>query len=271
MKRILLLVLSATTFAGAAQAADIAPYSPAMPAFSWSGVYGGANIGYGWGEFDGSSADIGYTDPGDPADPLDDLTFLYPGFDGSLDVDGVVGGLYGGANFEIAGFVFGLDADYSWSGITGDASTGDILINDVPVGSFGEGSLDVDWLAHVRGRIGYGFDRFMLFFAGGLAVAGLNSDASYVAPLGVDVAGSSGDDSVTGWTIGGGIEWAATDNLIVRAEYLYDQFDDVNLGSYQVTDTNFSPAVTFPQSSVDGDLSVNIFRVGVSWKFGSMF
>jgi outer membrane immunogenic protein len=246
----------------------MAPYSPAMPSFSWSGVYGGANIGYGWGEYDGSSSDILYTD--DVTDPLNPVDILYPGFSGSLDTDGVVGGLYGGANFEFGGIVFGLDADYTWSGMSGDANTGDILVDGVPLDTFGSASMDVEWLAHVRGRLGYGFDRFMVFVAGGLAVAGIGSDASFSGPLGVDISSSGGDDSVTGWTIGGGIEWAATDSLIVRAEYLYDQFDDVNLGSYQVTDSVFTPPLV-AGSSVEGDLSVNIFRVGVSWKFGSMF
>jgi outer membrane immunogenic protein len=267
MKRILLLVLASTALASHASAADVAPYSPAMPAFNWSGVYGGGNIGYGWSGFDGSSADISYVDDAGTPAPGDDVSYVYPGF-GDIDSDGVVGGLYGGANFEFGGVMFGLDADYTWGGVSGDVSTGDILINGAPSGRFGEGSLDVDWLAHVRGRLGYGFDRFMVFAAGGLAVAGLNSDTSFSELPSGDLTRSSGDDSVTGWTIGGGIEWAATDNLIVRAEYLYDRFDNVNLGGYTINDpVNEGPIST----SIDGDLSVNIVRVGVSWKFGGMF
>ena len=275
MKRSLLLALASASLASHVEAADVAPYSPAMmPAFNWSGVYGGGQAGYGWGSFDGSSADISYVDNGGSVDPADDITFVYPGFSGSLDSDGALGGLYGGANFAFGGVVFGLDADYTWSGMSGDVSTGDILIDGVPGGNFGDASLDVSWLAHVRGRLGYGFDRFMVFAAGGLAVAGLDGSTSFSAPAGVAVASLNGDDSVTGWTVGGGVEWAATDSLIVRAEYLYDRFDDVSLGSYQVIDTNFvpvPPGANGGSASINGDLSVNIFRVGVSWKFGSMF
>jgi len=270
MKRFLLLVLASTTLASEASAADMPPFTPAAPAFSWSGVYGGGQFGYGWGDYSGSSANISDVDDGGtPDDPSDDVVnILYPGFSDSLDSDGVLGGLYGGANFAFGGVVFGLDADYTWSGVSGDFNTGDVVIGDEPQGRFGTGSLDVSWLAHVRGRLGYGFDRFMVFAAGGLAVAGLDGSTSFSAPEDVVVTSSNGDDSVTGWTVGGGVEWAATDNLIVRAEYLYDRFDDVNLGRYTVDDFGLPDPGS---ASIDGDLSVNIFRVGVSWKFGSMF
>lgn len=270
MKRFLLLVLASTILASEASAADMPPFTPAAPAFSWSGVYGGGQFGYGWGDYSGSSANISVVDDsGTPDDPSDDVTNLYPGFRDSLNSDGVLGGLYGGANFAFGGVVFGLDADYTWSGVSGDFNTGNVVVADEPAGRFGSGSLDVSWLAHVRGRLGYGFDRFLVFAAGGLAVAGLDGSTSFNAPEGVGVTSSSGDDSVTGWTVGGGVEWAATDNLVVRAEYLYDRFDDVTLGSYTIND----PASTGgpASASINGDLSANIFRVGVSWKFGSMF
>jgi outer membrane immunogenic protein len=239
--------------------------------FSWSGVYGGAQIGYGWGEYDVNSTDIVYTD--DVTDPANPVELTYTGFNDSLDMDGVVGGLYGGANFQMGGFVFGLDADYTWSGVTGDVSTNLVAVDTntglgTSLGSYADANLDVDWLAHVRGRIGYGWDRFLIFAAGGLAVAGLGSDMSFNLIDGVEAAFNSSSDSITGWTVGGGIEWAFTDNLVVRAEYLYDQFDDVSFGSYAIYDSAIDQTFT---SSASGDLSVNIFRVGLSYKFGGMF
>jgi outer membrane immunogenic protein len=261
-------VLATAAFAGQAAAAD---YAPATPMFSWSGVYGGAQIGYGWGEYDVNSSDIIYTDDVfDPANPVD---YVYPGFNSSSDVDGVVGGLYGGANFQLGGFVFGLDADYSWSGITGDGVQTDEIIATVggvdgTLGGFGEADADVDWLAHVRGRIGYGWDRFLIYAAGGLAVAGLSNDLGVTTPSFILSGNDNGNDSITGWTVGGGVEWAFTDNLVVRAEYLYDQFDDVSFGNYSIFDDSTGDTFT---RSVEGDLSVNIFRVGLSYKFGGMF
>ncbi|MFO1091505.1 MAG: outer membrane beta-barrel protein [Hyphomicrobiales bacterium] len=273
MKRIYLLASVAVATCALTAPALSADYTPAMPVFSWSGVYGGADIGYGWGEQSLNTKDIVYDRDLDPATVNDIYTFS--GFNDKFSPSGVLGGIYGGANYQFGGVVLGFDADYTWAGMSGDnvkLGFSDSSTTPPTTGKYATANVDVNWLAHVRGRLGYGFDRFMIYAAGGLAIAGY--DASFDGNLPTNFIGNFGNagDSITGWTVGGGIDWALTDNIIVRAEYLYDQFDNADFGSYRITDTASTPPNAFVGgASASGDFSVNIFRVGVSYKFGGMF
>ncbi|MGB8073374.1 MAG: hypothetical protein WCF55_11090 [Pseudolabrys sp.] len=77
---------------------------------------------------------------------------------------------------------------------------------------------DVNWTGHVRGRLGYAFNTWLLFVAGGFAVADFNFHEG--GPVSTIPTGARYD----GWSIGGGVEVAILRNLIGRIEYLYDDF-----------------------------------------------
>jgi outer membrane immunogenic protein len=72
---------------------------------------------------------------------------------------------------------------------------------------------DVDYLASVRGRLGYAFGRTLLYGTGGVAFAGFDSNVL---------------DEETGWVAGGGIETKVRENLSLGLEALYYDFDDAN-------------------------------------------
>ena len=74
-----------------------------------------------------------------------------------------------------------------------------------------------DWLATVRGRAGYAFDRFLVYGTGGAAFGDLQA-AFGALPF--------SNSTQTGWTAGAGVEFAFTPNLTAKVEYLY-----VDLGS----------------------------------------
>ena len=77
------------------------------------------------------------------------------------------------------------------------------------------------WLATVRGRVGYAFDRFLPYITGGLAVG--NIKASQPGFTG-------GDDTNAGWTAGGGLEFVIAGNWTAKAEYLYVDLGKFNCG-----------------------------------------
>jgi outer membrane immunogenic protein len=146
------------------------------------------------------------------------------------DFDGFAGGVHAGYNHQINNWVFGIEADVEYSGA--DASAAGTTI-------------EAEWLGSVRGRIGYAFDRVLVYGTGGVAFGGF--DVSTVAV---------GSDSAThvGWTVGAGVEVAVTQNVTARAEYRYTDLGDKNytLGGATV--------------NLDAD-EIHAVRVGVSYKF----
>jgi outer membrane immunogenic protein len=101
--------------------------------------------------------------------------------------------------------VFGIDADIGWSNARG---TGVLTLAD-------EFSYDINWTSHVRGRAGYATGNWLFFAAGGLAVADVTIRQEIPRTVG---------GKYVGWSIGGGVDYAFTRNLIGRIEYLYDDF-----------------------------------------------
>ena len=212
------LSILATAFS--AEAADIRrPVHKAPPApvpyFSWSGFYLGINGGYGWGTSDWSG-------------------FVFA----SKPTGWLVGGTVG-FNYQISSIVLGIEGDYDWA---------DISASGVCAVGFTCGSRS-SYLATFRGRVGLAFDRFLPYITGGAAFG--NIKASLVGPATILAA----SQSRTGWTIGGGVEYAFLENWSAKLEYLY-----VDLGSY---DTGFlTPLVA------NTSFRENIFRAGLNYRFG---
>ena len=102
------------------------------------------------------------------------------------------------------------------------------------------------WLSTGRARVGYAFNRVLLYATGGLAVGAIE----------IDLASA---DTVTGGTAGGGIEVAFTDHLTAKAEYLYVNFPNVRCSA-----TTESPVVC---GTGGLSLTENIVRGGINYKF----
>ena len=81
-----------------------------------------------------------------------------------------------------------------------------------------QNAYDVNWTGHVRGRLGYAFNTWLFFIAGGFAVADFNfQEGEVIAPI------PSGG-RYNGWSIGGGVEVAILRNLIgVPVRRLWEQ------------------------------------------------
>ncbi len=235
LRRILLASVGAIALAGSAFAADLpsrAPppvYVPPVPIFTWTGIYIGGQIGYAWGT---SNNNIG--------DAFGD----YASF--STNNSGVIGGAHVGYNLQLSQFVVGLEGDVDGSSLR-KSVTG--FIGDVPTTI----SSNIGVQGSIRGRIGYAWDRVLIYGTGGVAFAGLNGSVS--TPFGYDSASSTR----VGWTVGGGLEYAVTNNWSIRAEYRY---------------ADFGHSTFFPNNSFAGlgayanrRITENRVQVGFSYKF----
>jgi outer membrane immunogenic protein len=227
--------------ASAAQAADLpSRYAPppmiaAVPLFTWTGFYVGVNAGYGWNTNDNNNA----------FDPVF-------GFVSSGGSDGgFVGGGQVGYNYQIGQFVIGLETDIQYADLGGGRST------------FGQGfagnNNDGNWFGTVRARAGFAIDRALIYATGGFAYGDIgNRSGAFVAADGTVFAGS-GSSTNTGWVLGGGVEYAFTDNLTARVEGLYVNLDSNN-------DTNFG---AFVSNNTNSNTEFGVVRAGLNYKFSS--
>jgi hypothetical protein len=89
--------------------------------------------------------------------------------------NGVIGGVLAGYNWQAGPWVFGVEGDFGWTDAhgTGQAQAPVTLPN----------TYDVNWTGHVRGRLGYAFNIWLFFIAGGFAVADFNfQEGEVIAP-----------------------------------------------------------------------------------------
>jgi outer membrane immunogenic protein len=187
--------------------------------YNWTGFYVGLYGGGGWGRHDRSNTN---------------------GFNNSYNSSGgLIGGLVG-YNWQFNNpLVVGLEGDLAWASIKGD---------DGGVG----GTLDQStyrWLGSVRGRLGYAANNWLFFGTGGWAFANIRhfNDGG---------AGDSFNNTRSGWTLGGGVEYAFLPNWTVRADYRYFDF-----GSY----SRSAPANLVVPYSVSNKLQT--VTAGLSYKF----
>jgi outer membrane immunogenic protein len=126
----------------------------------------------------------------------------------------------------------------------------------LPAGSRLNMSRNVNWLASMRGRVGYTWDRALFYVTGGIAWGNFGYAAS--AAFGPS-ASVSFNDTKTGWVIGGGAEWAFSPGWSLRAEYLHYEF----AGTSRTVPTA-GGTVSFGWQ----DTSVDVVRTGVTYRFG---
>ena len=195
------------------------PYkAPPLPAlYNWTGFYFGIVGGGGWGR----------------------SHFDFPGIStGRFDLSGgMVGGTIG-ANYQAGAFVLGVEADGAWSNIHGSIAC--------PGGVFSCETRN-HWLATVRGRLGYAWDRVMPYVTGGAAFGDIEATIPGIG---------SAKSTKTGWTVGAGVEWAIAGPVTAKVEYLY-----VNLGSLDCG------LACGPAAPVNVDFTTSLVRAGLNFRF----
>jgi outer membrane immunogenic protein len=205
--------------------------APALGASRWVGFYAGGQIGHGKAFYSGAF------DNGE----LEELLLS------DLDLSGTVGGAHVGYNLQKGKLVFGVEADFNWTGLQ-DKQT------FVDGENFITGS--IDWLATVRGRLGFATDRTLIYATGGVAFA----DAEYTSGENGEPAGPGKlDFAKAGVVVGGGAEYALTDRISLRVQGLYYVFNERRETSTLSTDSNPGDFAKFEDAYT--------ITVGASYRF----
>jgi outer membrane immunogenic protein len=245
----MLAAVAAVGVASVASAADLPTKAPAYAppvAYNWTGFYVGGQVGGGWAS--STTTDVGAT-----------ASFPAGFVDSAISYSGVLGGFYGGFNYQINQFVIGIDGDYSWADLTGSGS------DTSPInGGHTNHSDKVSWIATVTGRLGYTpMNNWLFFVKGGGAWAGFSGNSSTYNTAGVNTSNGSASETRTGWTIGTGAEWSFAPHWSAKLEYDYVDFSTANWNS---TLTNVATGVvTNPARSATSYM--NIVKLGVAYRF----
>lgn len=194
-------MLSSVSAPAADLPAEMEPVAPVayVPAFSWTGFYLGGALGWIGTDRDYTTGALVLGAP-----------FVVSSTFGK---NGLSYGILSGYNHQIGQLVIGVEGDFT-GGTVGKiqytAVTGDFL------------TAHSRWGGSIRGRLGYAADRTLLYLTGGAAFA---SDQISVPLTGISI---GGDGARWGWTVGGGIDYALTNNWFTGIEYRYSQYQTTN-------------------------------------------
>jgi outer membrane immunogenic protein len=224
------------------------PVVAPVPYFSWTGCYIGGHVGGGWGRKDFS-------------DPTGD-NFADHGDVIRVDTSGFLGGGQVGCDWQFTpNWVIGIEGAASWADLKGDTD----FVNFPVEGATETFHAKTDFLASVTGRIGWTWDRWMLYAKGGAAwshdkykIDGFG-DVVFLCIVGNPCTPPfTASETRTGWTVGAGVEWAFWSNWSAKLEY-----DFYDFGSRRVTfvDSNDIP---FP---ADVDQRIHTVKFGINYRF----
>lgn len=214
-----------------------AAYVPALPPlYNWTGFYIGGNVGYGFGG-------IGMSDTAGSA-------FT------STTSQSFLGGGQVGFNWQWAGLVLGAEGDFEWLPNTKNTLTA------ANAGSLATATINDRWLTLADARLGYAWDRFLVFAKGGGAFAGVSNSSGAISGTPTTFA-ISGPGSNSGWNVGFGAEWAVWGTWSVKAEYDFIRFDNAVL-----TTAASAPAPFAGDTISTNNRQISLVTVGLNYKFG---
>jgi outer membrane immunogenic protein len=183
---------------------------------------------------------------------------------------GVIGGAEGGYNWQTGALVLGVEGDFSGANIK---AAGSFVFAGSAQGApeTTTASSSLDWLATIRGRIGFTpTDRLLIFGTGGVAFGQVNNQMSIVAsnppgfPVFVATLNGSQNSTRTGWAAGAGAQYAVTNNLFAKVEWLH-----YDLGTNSITSPEILNGATQPFGLISNiKTNGNIVRFGVDFRLG---
>jgi outer membrane immunogenic protein len=266
MKKLLLATTAAIVLAAAsANAADLSrpAYAPPPPAYSWSGFYIGGNVGYSWGnaKYDSNTS---VTALG--------VSLAGTSISESQKINGAIGGVQTGYNYQLGAWVWGWETDFQASGEKGGSTLGGSLattVGPVPVTVTTDHKLQ--WFGTARSRLGFLWSPNVLVYGtAGVAYGQVKDSATLSVGTAPVTAGAIGTfkDVKAGWTAGAGIEGALGGGWSAKLEYLY-----IDLGKTEqtgATTVNVAGVGTVIAANASQTFRTtdNIVRVGLNYKWG---
>jgi len=265
--------VGALALIGSAQAADIyagggyggykdAPIVVAVP--TWTGFYVGGHLGAAWTNID--TRRNTYDDNGTGA--FHSATFGGNG----LNTTGAFGGGQFGYNWQTGGnFVFGIEVDVgglqgdnerTFIGTTYTNANLNVIDHIAVVNVKSQGGIYGD----VTGRLGYAWGSTLLYLKGGFAwlatdlkVRATITDAS--DPTNPQYFSRSFDNTLTGWTAGGGLEYQFNPNWSAKVEYQH--FD------FSLDNNNWAWDTANNWKLFKNDVTSDTVKLGINYRFVS--
>jgi outer membrane immunogenic protein len=260
-----LLALSTLPAASADLGARIPTKAPMMaPAFSWTGFYIGANAGAAINDSSFNLDPSGCFLVGCGAGGVAGNAARTAA--GNLNSTAFTGGGQIGYNWQFApSWVFGLEADLNYNG-TKPSTTASVPLPFAAASTFNYTlNQTLDWFGTGRARLGWlPTDHMMIYGTGGVAYGHVGSATNVAFPTSGDSYAGSFSDTRVGWTAGGGIEWAFTQNWTAKAEYLY-----VDLGRTSYTDACVTVCGAGPSYTSTVTTREHIARFGINYLFNA--
>jgi opacity protein-like surface antigen len=244
----------ATALLGAGGLALIAAPAMAQPdngTVDWSGVYVGLNAGWNNAatQVHPSSATTNQlTGLSNGAGTVNVPAATFPTSQMDFSDSSWTGGGQVGINRQRGHLVYGVEGDMDAVGGHGSQfssyalpATGLTTDSGVAI----ERRTDPNWTASIRGRLGWASGPFLFYGTGGVAFADVRQSALYGyaptaatgvaaanpgADLGPFVNGASTDNTLVGWTVGGGAEYAINRQISVGAEYRHSDYGTQTFG-----------------------------------------
>lgn len=241
-------VVSFLALASPGFAADLPRVGGATP-YDWSGIYVGANTGYGVGRNPSTVGFPGFFAP----EPAPESFAQSP--------TGWLGGIQAGYNWQFNHLVLGVEGDWQWNGQKANAcaftcSSETAVTLQQRLNSIGT----------LRGRIGVAEGGLLFYGTAGVATASVDTNVGLVRSLmgRSDQAGFR--HTASGWVAGGGIEAALGGNWTAKVEYLYADLGSLSDSFDAPVSPPFAPMTT--TTRVTSDVRDHIFRAGINYRFG---
>jgi outer membrane immunogenic protein len=254
-------VIAALT-GGHAWAADLAVKAPPVPApapvFSWTGFYVGGNFGAKWARASDSVnvAPATAFDAALPSGASLPLTSTTP--------SSFIGGGQVGYNWQTGRVVFGIEGDIDlqdWrtTQVLGNFASGTVF---VPGDSF---TVNSRWQASLRGRLGYAADRLLIYATGGWAWTDVKAGANFTPFEDAPATSATERATLTGGTIGGGLEYAFWDHMSLGVEARYTRYGSHTFNGGTLA-LGFAPFVFTPVTQAIQPNTVEILE-RLNWRF----
>ncbi len=230
-------------FAGAALAALTSPAFADQFTYDWSGAYAGAFVGYATGDAEVRDIDGG----------------VNPGPFGYSPSGAFAGGTLG-YNVQLGSIVLGPELELGYMDLSGGRS----LASSDPK-YHQDLSLDGGLYGLAGGRIGFAFDKVLIYGKGGFAFYDGEGLQATTKPY----YDKSGTGTFTGFGIGGGLEYAISPGISIKVEYIHLSFGDQDGSQTKArdggeTDDGTKIGDTFHNST---SLSADTVKAGVAFHF----
>lgn len=181
------------------------------------------------------------------------------------------GGLVIGYNYQYGNFVYGAEADImALSASKSARSLGTYTSAGNPYTSSSSGKISQSYLSTLRYKAGYAIDDILVYGTAGFAMANVKTKSSFQIR---DVTNGPPDDVWTGsknsmrygYSLGGGVEYAYTKNITIKAEYLHYNLGKIKYSTAPDTFTTGDQPGAY--QNIKSKVTGNIIRIGLNYKF----